>query len=513
MLKQLGSNINWDIIIIGGGATGLGTALDAASRGLKTILVEQHDFAKATSGRSTKLVHGGVRYLAKGNIKLVAEALLERGRLLKNAPHITNSIAFILPVYSNWKKWFYGLGLKFYDILSGRLSLGKTSILTADETLRMLPSLAPDHLKGGIRYFDGQFNDTRLALDLAESAVYYGATVINYVKLTGFIKEKNKITQAIVYDTVSNQEFILNGKAFVNATGVFSETVAGMDDPQEKLALIPSRGIHIVIDQAFFEGTQALIIPETNDGRVLFAVPWENKVVVGTTDTKVDQVLLEPVATDEEIEFLLNHFNKYCKRKLMRSDIKSVFAGLRPLVKSESFQKTSMISREHAIIVSKAGLISVIGGKWTTYRKMAQDVVNNAIFVSKLPKTECLTQNLPIGNWGWPIGRNNPLHVYGSNKTRINKLLKENPAWSDKIHPSFPHIKAEIIWFIRNEMALTVEDILARRTRILFLDANAAIQAAQSVADVMCVELHKDEAWKESQINSFCTLAQEYLVK
>ena len=513
MLQQIESTPQWDIIIIGGGATGLGAALDAAERGYKTLLLEQHDFAKGTSSRSTKLVHGGVRYLAQGNIKLVVEALKERGRLLRNAPHITSAQSFVLPVYKDWHKWYYGIGLLMYDILSGGLSLGKTKILSKQKTEVLLPSLRSENIKGAIQYFDGQFDDTRLAIDIAATAIHYGATVLNYAKVIGFKKKEGKIVSVDMRDEVNNIEYNLRSKSFINATGVFTDAVIQMDEEHQADMVSPSQGIHLVIDKKFFNSDHALMIPKTDDGRVLFAVPWHNEIVVGTTDTPIHKILEEPKVLEEEIEFVMSHFNRYCNTSIQRKDVKSVYAGLRPLIKKGDGKKTALLSRDHTIIVSKSGLVSIIGGKWTTYRKMAQDAVNNAVFVSKLKFVECNTQTLPIGVWDWPIDKTNHWHVYGNNAKQIKQLINENTSWSEKLHPSFPHIKAEVIWFIRNEMAMTIEDVLARRTRILFLDAKAAIEAAPIVAELMTIEMKKNKDWKKDQINSFTVLANQYLLQ
>lgn len=513
MLQQVESTPEWDIIVIGGGATGLGACLDAAVRGYKTLLLEQYDFAKGTSSRSTKLVHGGVRYLAQGNIKLVIEALKERGRLLRNAPHITSSQSFILPVYSTWDKWYYGIGLKLYDILSVGLSLGKTRILSAQKTKKLLPSLRSENVKGAVQYFDGQFDDTRLALDLASTAVDHGAVILNYAKVIGFKKRNEKITAVTVVDQLNHIEYELRCKSVINASGVFADAVLQMDEQHQKKIISPSQGIHLVIDKSFFKSEHALMIPKTDDGRVLFAVPWKNEIVVGTTDSPLQNIDIEPKPLEEEITFIISHFNRYCGSNLERKNIKAVYAGLRPLVNTGNGNKTSLLSRDHTITVSKAGLVTIVGGKWTTYRKMAEDAVNNAVFTAKLEKKEeCTTKTLPIGKWDWPINKLDHWHVYGVHAVVIKSFTTENHTWWEKLHPLFPHIKAEVIWFVRNEMAMTVEDVLARRTRILFLNAQAAIDTAPVVAELMMIEMQKDEDWKKMQINSFRTLAQQYLL-
>jgi glycerol-3-phosphate dehydrogenase len=515
ILQQLESVDEWDIIIIGGGATGLGAVLDGASRGYKVLLLEQFDFAKGTSSRSTKLIHGGVRYLEQGNIKLVFEALRERGRLLKNAPHITSSVAFILPVYSYWQKFYYGFGLMLYDLLSGKLSLGQTKLLSKKKVIESIPSIQSKKLKGGILYHDGQFDDSRLAIDIASTAAQHGASVLNYFKVIGFEKKRvpknqQKIIAVKATDQLTNKEYSLKCKVVINATGVFTDEVMQMDEHEKHNIVSPSQGIHLVIDKKFFEGENALIIPKTSDGRVLFAVPWHHKVVVGTTDTPMKKISIEPIALEEEIQFIISHFNRYCKTIIERKDVKAVYAGLRPLVKINRGGNTSLLSRDHTIIVSKSGLVNTTGGKWTTYRKMAQDAIDNAVFVSKLAKRNCVTSTLPIGDWNLPIDKNDYWHTYGNNKIEIQSLMNENNSWKEKIHSSFEYTKAEVIWFVRKEMANCVEDVLARRTRMLFLDANAAIESAPLVAEMMMNELSKDENWKQQQIELFMELAKKY---
>jgi glycerol-3-phosphate dehydrogenase len=403
-------NQEYDIVIIGGGATGLGSAVDAASRGYKTLLVEQADFGKGTSSRSTKLVHGGVRYLAQGNIKLVREALAERGRLLKNAPLMTSTQPFVVPVFSLWEKFYYSAGLMLYDVLSGKLSLGKTRLLSRKKTLELLPNINPKKVAGGILYYDGQFNDAELCIELAHTAERYGATVLNYTKAVGFIKEKDIIVGVELEDTLgaavssgggAGQAAGSDGangagqvaeptrkkvscKCVINATGVFTDAVLQMDDPHADTLVYPSQGIHLVVDPKFFKGINAMMIPKTDDGRVLFAVPWQGKVVIGTTDTHVDHIDLEPLPLAEEIHFVLEHFNRYTNASITKEDVLSVFVGLRPLVRSANAGSniSSLLSRDHTLVVSPSRLVTITGGKWTTYRKMAEDAVNNAVFVA-----------------------------------------------------------------------------------------------------------------------------------
>ncbi len=512
MLQQLQATKEWDIIIIGGGATGLGAALDAACRGYTTLLIEQFDFAKGTSSRSTKLVHGGVRYLAQGNIKLVVEALKERGRLLRNAPHVTSVQPFVLPVYSYFQKLYYGIGLMIYELLSNKLSVGKTKLLGKKKTIQLLPSIHPKKLKGGILYYDGQFDDARLAIDIAKLAAKKGAAIINYMQVTELLKKDDKVQGVKVTDTISRKEYMLLAKVVINATGVFANTILKMDDAGSEEIITPSQGIHLVIDKQFFAGNNALMIPKTDDGRVLFAVPWYNKVIVGTTDTPINKISFEPKPLQEEIEFILHHFNRYCTSTITSKDVCSIYAGLRPLVKIGKKEKTSLLSRDHTLLVSTSNLITITGGKWTTYRKMAEDAINNAAFVGKLNKVECTTASLQIGIACNLSNIPQHWHLYGEGAYQIVQLLQENNSWNEKIHSNHPYIKAEIIWMIRNEMAVTVEDILARRIRLLLLDAKAAIAAAVVVAMIMKEELKQSEFWMQDQINSFTELAQQYLI-
>ncbi|BAU54980.1 Aerobic glycerol-3-phosphate dehydrogenase [Mucilaginibacter gotjawali] len=503
----------WDVIIVGGGATGLGTALDAASRGYNTLLLEQADFAKGTSSRSTKLVHGGVRYLAQGDIGLVREALYERGLLLKNAAHLVKNESFIIPNYQWWKGAYYSFGLTLYDLLAGKLSFGRSKHISKKETIDRLPGIKQQGLYGGVVYHDGQFDDARLAINLAQTCLEQGATVLNYFKVTGLLKAGGKTTGVWATDMETGVAYQIKSKAVINATGVFVDELMQQDEPHKKPLVRPSQGIHIVLDKSFMPGDDALMIPETDDGRVLFAVPWHGKLLIGTTDTPVDEHSLEPRALEEEIGFVMRNVSRYLTNAPERKDVLSVFAGLRPLAAPQEGKKgTKEISRRHKIIVSASGLITITGGKWTTYRRMAQDTVDNAIETAGLDMRKCMTTNLPIHGNIKDVDRADHLYVYGSDRDALLDLINENPEWAEKLHPDLDYIKAEVVWALRYEMARTVEDVLARRVRVLFLDARAAMEMAPVVAGLMAIELKKDKNWEVSQADEFIKLAKGYLL-
>lgn len=504
----------WDLIIIGGGATGLGVALDAVSRGFKALVLEQSDFSKGTSSRSTKLVHGGVRYLAQGNIDLVREALRERGLLQKNAPHLVQNETFVIPNYSWWDKFFYTVGLTVYDLLSGKLSLGRSKGISKKEAVSRISTIKQDGLKGGVIYHDGQFDDSRLAVNVAQTISEKGGGVLNYFEVTGLIKENEKVSGVQAVDNESGKEYSIKGKAVINATGVFVDEILSMDKPGHKNIVRPSQGVHIVLDREFLPGNDAIMIPKTDDGRVLFAVPWHNKVVVGTTDTPLSEHSLEPTALEEEIEFILKTADKYLTKKPTRADVKSVFAGLRPLAAPQGdSQKTKEISRSHKVMVSNSGLITITGGKWTTFRKMGEDTVDKAISIAKLEKLKSASETLAVHGAAADVDFDNPLYFYGSDLDGLKELMNKNPDLQEKLHDDYWHVKAEVIWAVRNEMARTVEDFLARRVRMLFLDAKAAIDMAPAVAELMSKELGKDTKWAEDQVESFTELANRYLLE
>jgi len=509
-LDKLRLEKEFDILIIGGGATGLGCAVDAASRGYKTVLLEKHDFSKGTSSRSTKLVHGGVRYLAQGNIHLVREALLERGRLLRNAPHVCHTMSFVLPVYKWWQRYYYGFGLWIYEFLSGRLSLGKTRLLSKKQTLEHLPDLADRNLCGGILYFDGQFDDSRLAVNLAQTAVNHGAVVVNHFNVYDFIKIGKKVVGVKARDEISGNEFTIHAKVIINATGVFADAMLQLAENHAEQTIAPSQGIHLVIEKHFFGGISGLMIPKTDDGRVLFAIPWHDKLIIGTTDTPVDHIEEEPEPLKEEIDFLIRHFNRYTTSLISYSDILSVFAGLRPLAKHGAAKDTSVLPRDHVIKVLPSGLIHVTGGKWTTYRSMAEKTIDLSIKTTELPFYPSKTKDLRI-HGGMGIVSTGNFSVYGTDSIAIQQFIKDDERLAEKIHPAYPYTKAEIKWFIENEMAVTLEDIMARRLRILFLDAEAAMEASPGVATMLASCRSESEAWKIQQIELFAELAKGYL--
>jgi glycerol-3-phosphate dehydrogenase len=502
----------WDLIIAGGGATGLGIALDAVTRGYKTLLLEQSDFSKGTSSRSTKLVHGGVRYLAQGDVFLVTEALHERGRILRNAPHLTANQEFVIPVYTIWDVILYTVGLKFYDLLAGRLSLGKSCFINRKKTLKRLPLLRREGLKGGVVYHDGQFDDARMAIALAQTAVNNGATILNYFRVEGLLKDRSgKITGVKAQDLVRRKSYDLFSGLVVNATGVFADEIHRMDDPDAPPAIRPSQGVHIVLDRSFLKSDSAIMIPKTDDGRVLFAIPWYEKVVAGTTDTPLESVSLEPKALDEEVKFILDTTGRYLTRPPVREDVLCIFAGLRPLAADPGNpMSTKEVSRRHKITLSRSGLLSIIGGKWTSYRRMAEETIDMAIKTGYLIRRKCITRNLKLIS-GPENYSNDRFRIYGEKADEIRKMIIESPEMGELIEPRLPYTKAEIVWICRNEMPVKLEDMLARRTRALFLDARASVTAAPLVAELMAAESGYDSVWKEEQIREYSKLIINYL--
>lgn len=502
----------WSFIVIGGGATGMGVAVDAASRGYRTLLLEQHDFGKGTSSRSTKLVHGGVRYLEQGNVSLVMEALRERGILRQNAPHLVHELPFIVPSYAWWEGPFYGVGLKMYQGLSGKYGFGASRLLSKEETLERLPNVSPVGLRGGVEYYDGQFDDTRLLINLATTAVEQGATVLNYTPVTALVKDADGLISGVVArDLETGREFTAHAKVIINATGPFTDAVRRMVDPGVSPMIAPSQGAHIVLDRSFLAGDTAIMVPHTSDGRVMFAIPWHGHTLVGTTDSPVESASLEPIAMEQEIEFMLSTAGLYLERKPVRSDILSQFAGIRPLVKSGDGRNTAALSRDHTLHIDASGLVSVTGGKWTTYRNMAEDCVNQAAVLARLPEHACVTRDLNIHGYHQHADRFGPLQFYGSDAPALQDLIRQEPSLGDPLDAALPIGGAEVVWAVRKEMAVSVEDVLARRTRALFLNARAAMRMAPAVARLMARELDEDADWIKAELHAFEAVAQGFL--
>ncbi|MCC7044988.1 MAG: glycerol-3-phosphate dehydrogenase/oxidase [Acidobacteria bacterium] len=502
----------WDLIVIGGGATGAGIAVDAASRGYDVLLVEQHDFGKGTSSRSTKLVHGGVRYLEQGNISLVMEALKERGLLRQNAPHLVSNLAFVVPNYDWWEAPFYGLGLKVYNVLAGKYGFGASELLSREETLARLPTIRTEGLRGGVVYYDGQFDDARLLINLVATAAEQGATVLNYTRVTALTKGDDGFVDGIVArDMEDGVEHTARARVVINATGPFADGVRRMAEANATQLIAPSQGIHLVFDRSFLPGDSAIMVPHTRDGRVMFAIPWHGHTVVGTTDTPIDVPTLEPRPLDHEIAFVLETAGQYLHTAPTRADVRSVFVGIRPLVKSGDSRITAALSRDHTIHIDASGLLTTTGGKWTTYRKMAEDTVTQAADLARLPERPCVTRTLNIHGFHQQPARFGSLAFYGSDAMAIEALMRDRPDLAVPLHPALPVVAAEVVWATTMEMARTVEDVLARRTRALFLNARAAIDMAPAVAALMAPVLGRTTAWQHEQIAAFRTLAAQYL--
>lgn len=510
LLERLDDPCPWDILVIGGGATGLGAAVDAAARGYRTLLLERGDFASGTSSRSTKLIHGGVRYLRQGALGLVREALRERDLLIRNAPHLVHRLAFVIPVYDWWEGPFYAAGLKLYDLLAGRSSLGPSRRLSRDETLKLAPTLEPAGLRGGILYQDGQFDDARMAVSLARTLLDLEGTALNYLEVTHLLKEGGRLSGVIANDRESGRDYRIAARAVVNAAGVFGDAVQRLDNSAAPPILAPSQGAHLVLDRSFLPGESAVLIPHTRDGRVLFAIPWHGRVLIGTTDTPVAHVSVEPRALPEEIDFLLAHAARYLSRDPARQDVLSVFAGLRPLVRPPARRQNAAISREHVVVVSNSGLVSVAGGKWTTYRRMAEDAIDRAAAVAGLQAGPAVTERLKIHGWREDL-LPEPLGDYGADAEELQNLAAGRPDKAELLHPRLPYRASQVTWAVRREFARTVEDALARRTRALFLDAAASMEMAPRVAQLMADELKRDAEWQRRQIADFRALARGYL--
>lgn len=502
----------WDFIVVGGGATGVGVAVDAAARGYDVLLLEQSDFGKGTSSRSTKLVHGGVRYLQQGNVPLVMEALHERGLLRRNAPHLVRELAFVVPNYLWWEAPFYGIGMRVYDMLAGRHGFGHSRVLTSEEVLRRIPTLEQEGLRGGVLYHDGQFDDSRLLIDLVHTAAGRGACLLNYAPVLCLQKDgAGYVSGAVFRDAISGKEYTATAKCVINATGAFSDTVRRMDDPAASPIIAPSQGVHIVLPKRFLGGDTAIMVPRTRDARVMFAIPWHDHTVVGTTDTPISELSLEPRPLSEEIDFILETASGYLAEPPKRSDVLSVFAGIRPLVKAGEAGTTAALSREHTIQISKAGLVTIAGGKWTTYRRMAEDCVNHAATLAGLDERPSVTRDLRIHGYHPSPPQFGAYADYGEEALALAGLVEGRPELNAVLNETAPVRAAQVYWAVHHEMACTVDDVLARRTRVLSLNARSAIELAPAVARLMAAELGRDEAWQRDQVTEFTTIAERYL--
>ncbi len=504
----------WDLVVVGGGATGLGVAIDAAARGYAVALFEGVDFGKGTSSRSTKLVHGGVRYLRQGNIPLVMEALRERGILRRNAPHLVHDLPFVVPNYDWWEAPFYGIGLKVYDALAGRYGFGPSRHLSREETVERLPTIETEGLRGGVVYHDGQFDDARLLIHLARTAAGQGAVLMNHAPVIGLLHDAEGVVSGVrVRDAEGGDEMEIEGRVVINATGPFADALRRFDDPEARPLIRPSQGIHLVLDRRFHPGDAAIMVPETDDGRVLFAVPWHERVIVGTTDTPIPSVELEPVPLADEVRFLLDHAARYLVEDPGPEDVLSVFAGIRPLVGSDDADDTASLSRDHTLQIAPSGLVTITGGKWTTYRKMAEDTVDHAAVLAGLEVVPSPTKELPIHGYHPAAERFGALAVHGADAPEVEALAAGDPALAAPLHPALPALAAEVVWAAREEMARTLDDVMARRTRSLVLDARAAIEAAPRAAALLAVELGRDAAWIDAEVAAFTVLARGYLVQ
>lgn len=509
LLKKAINTQEFDIIVIGGGATGLGCAVDAASRGLKVLLLEQQDFGKGSSSRSTKLIHGGLRYLQQGNIKLVKEALKERGLLMKNAPHLVAERKFLIPLYHLYEGPFYGIGLKIYDTLAFSHGLEPSYFLDKEKVLEMAPEIKKKGLRGGLVYSDGQFDDSRLLITLAHTAEDLGGICLNYIKVLDFIKEDALTKGVIAYDFITGQTHHFKAKIVVNATGVFSDAIRKQDDATASCMMAPSQGIHLVLPKKFLSKEKAVLIPKTKDGRVLFLVPWLDRVLAGTTDTLKEHIELEPKPLEEEIDFILGELGNYLETPATRSDVLSVFAGLRPLVKQKS-KSSKAISRDHVIEVTASNLVTIVGGKWTTYRKMAEDTIDACSEVLDISWAPSKTEHIQLHGYQDPSGHPQPFLSYGTDSKLIQEIMKEDENLKEFIHPNLPYSKAEVVFAVRHEMAFHLEDILSRRTRSLLLDAKSTLAAAPEVARLMARELGLGAEWIDQELSAFRKLAENY---
>jgi glycerol-3-phosphate dehydrogenase len=531
---ELSKDEPYDLLVIGGGATGTGVAVDAASRGLRVALVEREDFGAGTSSRSTKLVHGGVRYLENAFKKLdysqyllVKEALHERFTYLRNAAHLTSALPIMLPMYSWWTVPYYWAGTHVYDLVSGSERLASSYYVSKQRALELFPMLNPTKLCGAMVFFDGQTNDSRMNIALAMTAIALGATALNHTEAVSFVKDdQGRITGGVVRDLQTDTQVTVRAKAVINATGPFCDHIRRLDDPEAENVIVPSSGTHIVLPDYYSPEKMGLLDPATSDGRVIFFVPWEGSTVAGTTDVpcKVEPL---PKPSEHEIAFILGEIKSYLSPdvRVRRGDVRAAWTGIRPLVKDPSVKGTSQLSRSHVVLRSESGLISIAGGKWTTYRAMAEHVVDEALrsVPDMVARGKCVTEKLQVfGSHDWsPNLHIKAVQSYGLDSA-VATHLAEN--FGDRLHdvvklcrptgkrwpvlgipiaPGFPYTEAEVRYVVRHEYACTLTDTLARRLRLGFLDTLAALEIADRVADVMAEELRWDAAKRELELRQF----------
>ena len=504
----------FDLLVVGGGATGCGIALDAATRGLRTALVEQGDFASGTSGRSTKLVHGGVRYLEAAflhadpvQFNLVCDALHEREILLRIAPHLCRRLAFVIPAYG-WLEIPYLLsGLKLYDLLAGKSGLGASRMLGAEEALLLAPMLKRRGLKGGLLYYDGQFNDARMNLALALGALREGAAAVNYLQAVGLCKEKGRVVGARVRECFTGETWEIRARCVVNACGPSGDALRSMDEPDAAPLLSVSSGVHIVLDRRFAPPETGITIPKTEDGRVLFLLPWQGHCLVGTTDRPAEPCE-HPAAEEQDVDYLLRHLQRHFDLKVERADVRAVWAGLRPLLGTAGVRGTAELARDHQLSVSSSGLISIFGGKWTTYRKMAEDTVDFAVQQEGLtPGNGCCTDRivLPGGEnfrfeaeqelqAGFDLTAEEARHLSSAYGDRAEEVaLHCRLEGRERLAAGHPYLRGELLWAVRREMVQCPVDFLARRIPLALLDLEAARTAVPYVLEVLAAELGWDE--------------------
>lgn len=487
----------WDVLILGGGANGLGCALDASLRGYRTLLLEKNDFAAGTSSRSSKMIHGGVRYLKRGDIPMVRSALRERDILLRNTGGLVKEQRFIIPLYSVIDLGLYMAGMRVYDLLAQGQQMKRSQFLSAAAVRQCLPGLCSIGLKGGIAYSDGHFDDARLALSIAQGAARQGATLMNYASAVGLLKASRagKVEGVMVHDEHTHQEYEIRSRLIINATGVFVDSILAMDNPHLRKLHRISQGSHIVLPAEFLPGDYAMLIPKTSDGRVLFCLPWYGRLLIGTTDMEMTRATEEPHPQERELNFLLNTCSRYLARKPDFTAILSMFSGQRPLPDRYGSKPTKQLSREHRIDISSSGLVSILGGKWTTYRAVAQEALDKGLASIGDECRSHSTDMVKLGELG----------------TQMSEIEEEDPKNRELISPHFPYKIAQIIAAVRYEMAATLTDVMARRTRMLLLDVRKARQCAPQVAHIMAKELGEKEPWIQRQQKDFYQLTRQYL--